>query len=428
MSEPADGSSPPSGLRLDPNFIIAHQVECSGLLPAHSRHPESAIFLDHPRLFKGDTKADALHGRRAVKSMPRYLSRNPGAGFIVYRTYSCTDYHQHLFDTLQDTSGHYIQSDLFVLDQDAAPAFPEREHMDIVSDELCHVIDDVCSTRKVDAPWQDHDMFARRQSGWDSEHNMLAPYLYLHHTRELLRKVPSNSQYREHIDLLLGYIDDSFGHEYRQAEELFGEGYVTRGHIHKLFSPNQILVIQQGEHIATVMTKNCPRPHSFPIRIDCERWSFDGRFARSNERIVIHWPSDERQQWYGSHQIDDGRVAISSLAAYPLEWASLEIQDLVLRRGKIFWQCRDVRFVSYEADIQTSLTQVNGRYMIDMRTYQELHGKQDIAATEMDSTKEYLDPDMVHSVYGSLKDFLLLLPPTIVGFSFHDKRWSMYFL
>jgi len=378
-------------------------------------------------MFQGDTRADALRGRHAVESMPHYLEQNPGAGFVVYRTYSCTAYHEELSLALHATPGPDDQSDLFVLDQDAPPACSEREHMAIVADDFYSAIGVVCATRKTNGPWQDHEMFAHRHSDWDSEHNMLAPYLYFYHSRELLRNAqPDNPHYKTRIDLLLGYIDNNFGHEYSEAEELFNKGYVTRKHIHKLFGPNQILVTRQGDHIATVMTKTCPLPHSFPIRIDCERWSFDGRFARSSERIVVHWPSGQRQKAYITSYIDGGKLAISALTAYPLKWASSEIQDLISMRGEIFWQCQHERFISYEANPKTDLAQVNGRYMIDVRTYQELHGKHNTAASEMDSTKEYMEPGAIESMYGSHEDFILLLPPTIEGFSFDDNRWSMF--
>lgn len=413
-SAPASSDARPERGKLAqdmPHFKIIHQVDCSGLSPAHSSHPETAFFLDTPKLFKHDTKAHALRGRSPILDPLSYHKTNSGVIFVIYRTYSCEAYHSQLMERLQGVPSARDHVGLFVLGEDAEPAFPEREHMEITSDGLRKTITSV----------------QRRKQGygdaspdaWDTEHNMLAPYLYFYHIRDILRAAQSDPslEFRHEIGILLGYLDENFGQEYNEADDLFKDSWVARNHIHKLFGPNQVLVMWEHGQPVTVLTKNCPLPHSYPIKIECHQWSFDGRFAKTDGILAVCWPR-------GESRTKLAKIPISSLFAYPLRMASVKIQSAVLERGKIFWSCRKRRFVSYVVSGRSSITQMNGRYMIDMNAYRELHG--DGSPTYTRSVQEPFDLKLIVGDEPPPGHFLLLLPPTIKGFGFHDKKWSMY--
>lgn len=55
--------------------------------------------------------------------------------------------------------------------------------------------------------------------------------------------------------------------------------------------------------------------------------------------------------------------------------------------------------------------------MIDMRTYQEMHQNEPEPNPHVGEARPMTaeKPD---------KTFLLLLPPTVLGFGLHDKKWS----
>jgi len=55
--------------------------------------------------------------------------------------------------------------------------------------------------------------------------------------------------------------------------------------------------------------------------------------------------------------------------------------------------------------------------MIDMHTYRQMHPD----SIEEHEEKETLPADIDSPPN---EDFLLLLPPTIRGYGFHDKKWS----
>lgn len=71
--------------------------------------------------------------------------------------------------------------------------------------------------------------------------------------------------------------------------------------------------------------------------------------------------------------------------------------------------------------------------MIDMSTYTDLHGdvarpaRENQSETEKGSVEEgtrYLGEDEMERSTPPSGPFVLMLPPTIIGFRFHDKKWS----
>jgi hypothetical protein len=67
--------------------------------------------------------------------------------------------------------------------------------------------------------------------------------------------------------------------------------------------------------------------------------------------------------------------------------------------------------------------QTNARYMVDVNTYRQLHGWKDDSSTA-NAAQDYLDPEIIDWDIPPPGHFSLLLPPTILGFGFHDKTWS----
>jgi len=63
--------------------------------------------------------------------------------------------------------------------------------------------------------------------------------------------------------------------------------------------------------------------------------------------------------------------------------------------------------------------------MIDTETYQFLHPKQQLLQLHSDDI-DVIDPETISADVEDPPDdmFFLLLPSTILGYAFHDKRWS----
>lgn len=66
--------------------------------------------------------------------------------------------------------------------------------------------------------------------------------------------------------------------------------------------------------------------------------------------------------------------------------------------------------------------------MIDMETFNALHGEEDEARNQADTLpwRGDLGQEQLQAEDPPHGNFILLLPPTIKAFRFHDKKWSTY--
>ncbi|KAK1757017.1 hypothetical protein QBC47DRAFT_459684 [Echria macrotheca] len=381
-----------------PRYVVVHRVECSGMFPVHSRHPETALFLDEPRLFKHDTMAAALRGREPLQETD--WSQDPNIGFVIHRIYSCTDYQQRAFEGMQGATGVFGvhgPEEIFLKHDIEEPATPEREYMEIHSDHLRKGIETALRRRGFEGSPLDR---------WESEHNMLAPYLYFYHVRSSLREAQGGLEniQRVHVALLVEYLEQRFGPEYDEAENLFRSGFVTREHIHKLFGPRQVLITKEGGHLVTIETKTCPLPHSMPIRLDCKKWSFDGRFRKNTEKVLISFPR-------GANNRTPLKIKLDSLAAYPLKWADPQIRKRIFSRGETLLTFHQPRLVEYAPNNEKPGGPTAGRYMIATEENSITDTPEDI--------EEYLD--LYHEKESP--NLINLMPPTVRGFSFQEQKW-----
>ncbi|EWG42589.1 hypothetical protein FVEG_04353 [Fusarium verticillioides 7600] len=398
-----------------PRYMVIHRVKCPRSTPAHSGHPPLSSYLDVPRLFVGDNEASPLKGQIPDEDSQMRAKRNPTISFIIHRTYNCLEYHNAVFEALREASAssapHNLSSQL-CLSNDADGAVAEAEYIEIVSKDLNDGIEAVKEADTLQDTVDESLLL-----GWQREHNLVAPYLHFYHTRHLLRdNVPQLPERQsQDINLLLKYLDKEFSPDYQEAEKLFfREGLVSRKHFHKLFGPREILVtVEEGNHVAMV-SKYPPLPGSNPIRLECEMWKFDGRFAKFRRIITIPWPK---------HAADADKVPIKSLGIFPLRFDQ-QLEHRLRTRGEFFWKLRKPRLVLYDAPSQVlDYRMVNGRYMVDIETYRRFHRPNTIQNVATEHVEQYLPLEVTESVSPPTGSFTLLLPPTTYGFGFHDKKW-----
>jgi hypothetical protein len=73
--------------------------------------------------------------------------------------------------------------------------------------------------------------------------------------------------------------------------------------------------------------------------------------------------------------------------------------------------------------VVANATQANPKYMIDFNTYRQMHpDKVPPASRTTDVEQHSIDMNSDEPPGGP---FCMLLPPTILGYGFHDKKWSM---
>ncbi|KAM6532569.1 hypothetical protein FSOLCH5_001993 [Fusarium solani] len=393
-----------------PTSTVVHQVRCTRSVPGHRRHWPSTLFLDEPRLFKGDNRASALRGQHPIPcSLEDYLETYPNTSFLVMRTYDCTEYHHTIRDGFTRLplpeadweAATELRPYFYLLQRHGEPATAREESLQI-SPALREAMYKLESLEPL--------LFAQ----WEA--SLVPPYLQVYHTRARMRTLASEVLDEEdavHVLLLLDYIEEAFGPQYREADELFEEGLVTRKHLDKLFGPNEVVVtIEDGEPMAYASVI-CPSPtrEDRPVRLRCYNWTFDGGFHREEKDLHIPWPAK-----------DHGPIAISDLEIHPLRFdLSGQLEQTLRDRGTMFWSCRKRNFLGYAANISSFEIQVsNPRYMVDMATYRELHSKEEVQTAV---AQDDLGEGVMSSSEPPDDPFVLLLPPRIRGFGLHDKKW-----
>lgn len=326
-------SSPSTG---QPRYVIVHLVTCQRH-NNHVRHQRSAYFLDIPRLFAGDSKASALRGTHDLSNLKEYLEDHPEVSFIIYKSYNCERYHETIQDQFERLQIPKIDSEvvaqlrpyLFTLKKDEEPALADSERMEIISDELQEVMEVIEADPS--------DAFTNRHDG----HNLRAPHLHFYHYRPLMVQYASESPsqiHREHIKLLLDYLNSSHGSEYEEADALFRRGMVSKLHFSKMFGPNEVIVTVRNDQPLAFVSRKCPIAQNDPLELDCWSWSFDGVFRRQTSPVRVDWPASS-----------SAIIPISALKTYPLRFDTSGLEQRLRKRGRTFWECRERKFVSYES-------------------------------------------------------------------------------
>jgi len=84
------------------------------------------------------------------------------------------------------------------------------------------------------------------------------------------------------------------------------------------------------------------------ISFQSQHWAYDGNFSCIQSQIGVTYTSEE-----GCH------FPISKLSLYPLRYAKEGISDAIKARGKMFWKCRQRRYVEYSGiDMELNYHQV----------------------------------------------------------------------
>ncbi|CAG8377073.1 unnamed protein product [Penicillium salamii] len=391
-----------------PPFTVCtiHRIHCTKI-NHHRDHYREAYFEDSPRLFAGDSKASALRGRRNIADVSDFIDSHSHIGLIIYRDYDCEAYHletESHFRPLERPDDPKIKSLLpyfYRLDSDGMPADSHQEAMLIVSEELQDALHELTG--------MDIDLI----SGLEDPGVMRGLITQMYHYRAIgddpavAEKL--GDRYFELAVFLVEFMKKTFIHEYNEADALFSKGLVTKFHLPKLFAAQDVLVTKErGQPCAYILDV-------FPgdsMALSCWAWRFDGRFWKYRIAIDVNWPGSQET------------VAITDLSIYPLIYATPDVKRLLESCGRRFWLIRHGKYISYTSPgIQKDGQNIQSRYMVDMITYRQLHTEDDTP-----EDREYLSDGEMEAEEPPDKTFLLLLPTTIHGFGFQDKKWRLLFV
>lgn len=417
----------------------------------------SVPFFDHPEWVKGAENVRRVQCNVPLTNFDLYLEKNKDISFIVYRNF---DPDLDITAAKSATGG----------DEGAHVPKHTSETIRPIAKDLVEAIKSLLESR---------EEYAEFLSQYRSSYELPAPYLFVYHSRKHLEDIHRNLSLSasKQLSLLSNYITKQYGHEYTAADTLLSQNKISQEFVRYLFKPGDVLVShvdgQYTGYIATSWpnsssTKNWSgmrtRPlgngtgRSFdqkqdfragrssgkvPVRvwnIQAWYWDFDGSFQRQNQTLHLEIPADEGDDKTilnpngntGMETNDKckntelkGRQ-IAELNVFPIQYASTEVIDTLRRRGKTFWKCRNRRLVSYldnqKESVQNTVSrtrQADERYMVDLKTYRNLHLENYSNSTLTDE----LGPEATENDEPPDEQFELLLPLKIRGYNLRRKKW-----
>jgi hypothetical protein len=310
---------------MPPHFDLLYTITCDERNAGN--HPVPA-FRDAPIESRNSRLSARAHfnGKVELFDLEAYMEdETDGVAFVVIRTVECSEasvVKARAGSPLRWTEDIYMKS---IISKNAMKQIATSYFQPVPKeDQFPHHLSPRASTENIRAPF---------------EQNRITPAdLFLFHHRHLLRThALEHSESKLHINALLDYVDNRFGMEFTEAENLFERGLVAQEHILNLFKPNELIISgTYGRPAAFVL-------HEWPklggdgwVTLSC--WSFqtDGSgFARKQSILSIP-------------PIASKTMKIHDLVAYPFHLATPEIRDMIRSRGEKQWELRTATHVTYK--------------------------------------------------------------------------------
>ncbi|KAJ5719268.1 hypothetical protein N7493_007723 [Penicillium malachiteum] len=420
--------------------------------------PSSTIFLDPPEVVYDENKNGHLRCNIPLRDLNLFLALHQDISFVVFR-----DYNKH-----SEKDGSWSE------DVPQAPC-PLSESIYPVARGLkiaCQVLfQKIAGLRDI-------------EDQYESIGEIFAPYHFLYHSWGELDQLRNNlsSPAKNHLDLLLLYVQEGFGHEYATVTLLLNEEKITPRYLSYLFQPGEVIVEATGkDYIGYIASSwmiertiksnsenmlNIPgmpnenlnfQPPTSTPRKGARLWksrqlkqeqrkvkhsakhtsrvvnawtlNFDGKFFRTFVDLTIKVPTGTLN---GSEEPricqDSSDLArpISCLNVFPLKYAPEAVRETLRRRGNTFWKCRDRRLVSYDGERSgQGVDMTDERYMVDMESYEKLHPTATLNANLNGQSTNFLRTAYINSsaINDPNGNYQFLLPLRIKAYNLRHKKW-----
>ncbi|KAI9781876.1 MAG: hypothetical protein M1839_005670 [Geoglossum umbratile] len=387
-----------------PRKQILHRVHCDCDLDDNYDDGSSAIFLEPPRLMARADARGHLEGRSKV-NVGIYLERNQDVALLVYKDYSCeVDSSNARKKPFAKREGNTSKRDV-----GGYGVTPFSESASFTAQSTCDIMNEILSA---DPELKKH------KYKFNARREILAPYLWLFHNREIVRREVDDldDDGRKEISLFIDYIEESFQAQYDKADELFSQGLVSLRTLPYLIAPND-LVITHGDDgepdDLAYKADSWLTFKAFNLSFTAWAWKYDGVFQKENRSFYLHFPRH-----------DDEVRPLRDLPVYPLRYASPEVAERLRTRGKEFWSCRFRKYIRYDSlDDRRELSNNGARCMIDISTYKKIHPDAHLSSQAL---RDDLGPVKMCRNEPPSDEFLLLLPAKLFGFNMQEKKWCTF--
>ncbi|KAK4972111.1 hypothetical protein LTR42_006617 [Elasticomyces elasticus] len=383
-----------------------HRISCSGSPAIRTYTDEPVLLVDR------DENHCHLDSRMRIADEVAWMERHSHLPFVVYKHYECYDM-PHSERTPQSTADptRFLEHDPMA-NRDQAITEPVREDVMILSESLCVVVDEMLNLTEPLRIYQRTAVF--------SNNLLQAPYIFYYHCKDILAEYAASLPILPagELQLLLNYFEQHVSAAREEVERTLGHGLVKAYMVPYLFGPGELLIVvtKGSETVVALQSdsmqgivrqteRRSTRAGHYAVNWTCYigELAFDGHFHRITTKTRFEMPRDEDRPIVG-------------LPVYPLKYASLELREELLHRGRTSYSCTLSQYVTYDSD-KDGMAQgmAEMRYMIDVQAFHLMHPDEARPRGTLLSESEMSPED---------DDFLLQMPLQTQGFRMFDKTWQ----
>ena len=272
-----------------------------------------------------------LRSQFLVPDSREYIKKKGGIDFVIYKFY--TKVHQ--------------QSAVKAALRDSEP-LPEPEsayqHILLNSDDMVDAVQTLFAsypTLRMEFPKVHRDQ------------QLESPFIWWYHCRKLHAGRNPRSVESPLVAKLTDWIEINYAATYNAVDDQFRRGRVSGSSMEYFMRSGQVIVSDDNGLVRGYQAISRPtlaedtlhdrdeisaakRQQRWNVR--AQRLDYSGEFRCTSIQLPVKLETDTK----------DEEVDIASLAVLPLEHVSHDVRERLLRRGKMFWKCRDRQLVSYE--------------------------------------------------------------------------------
>ncbi|KAF5013004.1 hypothetical protein FDECE_951 [Fusarium decemcellulare] len=266
-----------------------------------------------------------LRGSQPVRNLELYLERNKEIVFTVYRDYRCCG------------RSHSRTRSEPGMEAGDASSLLEREQISVISPVLQSAMMHLANSALKGIPYPD----------FGASRDINHPYLWWFHRRreidEVMDKLRPES-WLHVMQLLHDYILGRMMNDWETVGKLLERSKISAQYIDYLFVPGHIVISKlhgdtleklQG-FVAQGWLETRTSNGNLSASLDVSSWGFDGKFHKTLKKLSIDALPSQTEEF-----------SIVDLPIYPLEFVTDSIDQVLRKRGQMFWKCRFRKFVSY---------------------------------------------------------------------------------
>ncbi|KAJ2992277.1 hypothetical protein NUW58_g2220 [Xylaria curta] len=388
---------------IEPQYQNLYRIHCATF------DIRGGLYEDLPIIKSRDGKDHHLSANLLVTDFYRYAQRQPGISFAVIHEFVCCK-------RLRD--GTIVRNPTELTKE-------WGESLILFSQDLYRALRKLGTKEAPSAPTPDFSA-GRESLNW---------HFWAFRNLTILQKLPDlcDGIEKKHALVFSEYFCRSKLPDFESIKKLISSGHFSRQLLGYLFAPGDIVLSKstRGESYDMCYELLGWPSYSDEWSLPSDKSSIPSRGVTTETKLELsHWLFDgnfmkETSSFSLKTTIEANEVPITSLHIMPLTCLTPEKQSSLLRRGKMFWECRKMRHVTYSGwDFDRIENFNNVRFVIDPNLskacYRHDPERPDQPKPEL---VDNLGPEAMSRTESPGDKFLLATPNFVWGFNLQDKKW-----